>query len=88
MVVEASSAVCGADPGSEDEHVTLLESDGGLDDDLSHRVQCWIFDEIPYLTCQLSVFILGNLPRGTQGRLLCGGARLDQELDGRHKHTN
>jgi hypothetical protein len=54
--LEGSSAVSGADPGTEDEGVAVLEGDSWLDEDGSRRVRHVIFDEIPYLARQLSVF--------------------------------
>jgi hypothetical protein len=54
--LEGSSAVSGADPGAEDEGVAALEGDDLLDEDGSRRVHHVIFDEIPYLARQLSVF--------------------------------
>jgi hypothetical protein len=56
VALEGSSAVSGADPGAEDEGVTVLEGDGWLDEDGSRRVRHMIFGEIPYLAHQLSVF--------------------------------
>jgi hypothetical protein len=53
--LERSSAVSSADPGAEDEGVTVVEGDGRLDVDGSHRVHV-ISGEIPYLARQLSVF--------------------------------
>ena len=68
VAVEVSSAVCDANLGVKDERRARVERDGGLDDDLSHRVHQWILSEIPYLARQLSVFRLGNLPRGAARR--------------------
>jgi hypothetical protein len=55
-VLEGSSAVGSADPGTEDEGVAAVEGDGWLDVDRSRRVRHVISGEIPYLACQLSVF--------------------------------
>jgi hypothetical protein len=54
--LEGSSAVSGADPGTEDEGVVAVEGDGWLDVDGSRRVRHVISGEIPYLARQLSVF--------------------------------
>jgi hypothetical protein len=54
--LERSSAVSSADPGAEDEGVTVVEGDGWLDIDGSRRVRHVILGEIPYLARQLSVF--------------------------------
>jgi hypothetical protein len=54
--LERPSTVSGADPGTDDESVTAIESGGWLDDDGSRRVHLEIFDEIPYLARELSVF--------------------------------
>jgi hypothetical protein len=54
--LEGASAVCGADPGVEDEGVAAVEGDSWLDEDGSRRVHHEIFGEIPYLARQLSVF--------------------------------
>jgi hypothetical protein len=54
--LEGPSAVNSADPGAEDEDVTVVEGDGRLDVDGSHRVRHVISSEIPYLARQLSVF--------------------------------
>jgi hypothetical protein len=54
--LEGSSAVSGADPGSEDEGVAAVEGDGWLDVDQSRRVRHVISGESPYLARQLSVF--------------------------------
>jgi hypothetical protein len=56
VALEKTSAVSGANPGAEDEGAAAIESDGWLDDDRSRRVRHEIFDEIPYLTHQVSVF--------------------------------
>ena len=82
VALERSGAVGDADPGVENEGVALLESDGGLDGDLSHRVRQRIFDEIPYLVRKLSVFRPGNLPWWLPELDVCGGAHRDQELKG------
>jgi hypothetical protein len=54
--LEGPSAVSSADPGAEDEGVTVIESDGWLDVDRSRRVCHVISGESPYLARQLSVF--------------------------------
>jgi hypothetical protein len=54
--LEGSGAVSSADPRAEDKGVASVEGDGWLDEDGSHRVRHMIFDEIPYLARQLSVF--------------------------------
>jgi hypothetical protein len=54
--LEGPSAVSSADPGSEDEGVTVVEGDGWLDVDGSRRVRHVISGENPYLARQLSVF--------------------------------
>jgi hypothetical protein len=54
--LEGSRAVSGADPGAEDEGVTVVEGDCWLDEDGSRRVRHVIFGESPYLARQLSVF--------------------------------
>jgi hypothetical protein len=54
--LEGSGAVSSADPRAEDEGVATVEGDSWLDEDLSRRVRHMIFDEIPYLARQLSVF--------------------------------
>jgi hypothetical protein len=54
--LEGSGAVSIADPGAEDEGVAAVEGDSWLDEDGSCRVRHMIFDEIPYLARQLSVF--------------------------------
>jgi hypothetical protein len=56
VALERANAVSGANLGAEDEGVAAVESDGCLDDDRSRRVRHEIFDEIPYLARQLSVF--------------------------------
>jgi hypothetical protein len=56
VALERASAVSGANSGAKDEGVTVVESDGWLDDDRSRRVCHEIFDEIPYMVHQLSVF--------------------------------
>jgi hypothetical protein len=56
VALEGSSAVSNIDPGAKDEGVTAVESGSWLDDDGSRRVRHEIFDELPYLACQLSVF--------------------------------
>jgi hypothetical protein len=56
VALERANAVSGANRGAEDEGVAAVESDGWLDDDRSRRVRHEIFDEIPYLARQLSVF--------------------------------
>jgi hypothetical protein len=55
-VLERSSAISSADPGTEDEGVAAVEGDGWLDVDRSRRVRHVISGEIPYLARQLSVF--------------------------------
>jgi hypothetical protein len=54
--LEGPSAASSADPGAEDEGVTVVEGDGWLDEDGSRQVRHMIFGEIPYLARQLSVF--------------------------------
>jgi hypothetical protein len=54
--LEGSGAVSSGDPGAEDKDVAAVEDDGWLDEDGSCRVRHMIFDEIPYLARQLSVF--------------------------------
>jgi hypothetical protein len=54
--LERPSAVSSADPGAEDEGVTMVEGDGWLDVDRSRRVSHVISGEIPCLVRQLSVF--------------------------------
>jgi hypothetical protein len=54
--LERSSAVSGADPGTEDEGVAAVEGDDWLDVDRSRRVRHVISGESPYLARQLSVF--------------------------------
>jgi hypothetical protein len=56
VALERANAVSDANPGAKDEGVTAVESDGWPDDDRSRRVRHEIFDEIPYLARQLSVF--------------------------------
>jgi hypothetical protein len=55
-VLERSSAVSSADPGAEDESVTVVEGDSWLDVDRSRRVRHVISGKSPYLARQLSVF--------------------------------
>jgi hypothetical protein len=47
--LEGANAVCGADPGAEDEGIIMVEGDGWLDEDSSRRVCHEIFGKIPYL---------------------------------------
>jgi hypothetical protein len=54
--LERPSTVGSAYPGAEDEGVAMVEGDGWLDVDGSHRVRHVISGEIPYLARQLSVF--------------------------------
>jgi hypothetical protein len=54
--LEGSGPVSSADLGAEDKSVAAVEGDGWLDEDGSRRVRHMIFDEIPYLARQLSVF--------------------------------
>jgi hypothetical protein len=54
--LERSDAASSANPGAEDEGVTVIEGDGWLDVDGSRRVRHVIFGKSPYLACQLSVF--------------------------------
>jgi hypothetical protein len=56
VALERASTVSSANPGAEDEGVAAVESDGWLDEDRSRRVRHEIFDEIPYLARELSVF--------------------------------
>jgi hypothetical protein len=56
VALKRASAVCGENPGPEDQGVVAVESDGWLDEDWSRRVRHDIFSEIPYLVRQLSVF--------------------------------
>jgi hypothetical protein len=56
VALEGPSAVSDANPGTEDEGVTAVESGSWLDDDGSRRVRHDIFGKIPYLARLLSVF--------------------------------
>jgi hypothetical protein len=56
VALEGPSTVSDANPETEDEGFTAVESGGWFDEDGSLRVRHEIFSEIPYLTCQLSVF--------------------------------
>jgi hypothetical protein len=49
--LERARAVCGADPGAENEGVAAVEGDGWLEVDWSRRVRHVISGEIPYLAC-------------------------------------
>jgi hypothetical protein len=54
--LERPSTVGNADPDAEDEGVATVEGDGWLDADGNRLVRHVISGEIPYLSCQLSVF--------------------------------
>jgi hypothetical protein len=54
--LEGPRAVSSADPSAEHEGVVVVESDGWLKVDRSHRVRHVISGDIPYLARQLSVF--------------------------------
>jgi hypothetical protein len=54
--LEGSHAVSSADPSAENEGVAVVEGDGRLEVDRSHRVRHVISGDIPYLARQLSVF--------------------------------
>jgi hypothetical protein len=56
VALERTSAISGADLGTEDEGVAAVEGGSWVNDDLSRRVRHEIFGKIPYLVRQLSVF--------------------------------
>jgi hypothetical protein len=56
VALEGPSTISDANPETEDEGFTAVESGGWFDEDGSLRVRHEIFSEIPYLMCQLSVF--------------------------------
>jgi hypothetical protein len=54
MAVETTLAIGDIDRGAEDEGGTLLRYSGGVEG--CNQIRRWIFDELPYLAHQLSVF--------------------------------
>jgi hypothetical protein len=54
VAIEAALTIGNADPGVEDEGGALLRYNSRVE--RCHRVHQWIFDELPYLVRQLSVF--------------------------------